>query len=198
MKKRRRRRQRRRAAIIGVLAGMGARAAPVAPLHLRHTTCNSGTQITKFILDLSYHFKLLLKEGVLHSTFADRQNGSLWNTARILIGFAHDMFQPEHYTQILACMHNMHPSTRTHTHTTPKTHNSQFRYTNHKIHLRSFLSFQTTALSSSVWSKGQLISKCPFGVIISTKIPTKKFDNFCPGGQIKKIKALISIMGYLI
>ena len=29
-------------------------------------------------------------------------------------------------------------------------------------------------------SKGQLISKCPFGVIISTKIPTKKFDNFCP------------------
>ena len=29
-------------------------------------------------------------------------------------------------------------------------------------------------------AKGQLISKCPFGVIISTKIPTKKFDNFCP------------------
>ena len=28
--------------------------------------------------------------------------------------------------------------------------------------------------------KGQLISKCPFGVIVSTKIPTKKFDNFCP------------------
>jgi hypothetical protein len=27
--------------------------------------------------------------------------------------------------------------------------------------------------------KGQLISKCPFGVIVSTKIPTKKFDNFC-------------------
>ena len=28
--------------------------------------------------------------------------------------------------------------------------------------------------------KGQLISKCPFGVIVSTKIPTKKFDKFCP------------------
>jgi dynein heavy chain 2 len=28
--------------------------------------------------------------------------------------------------------------------------------------------------------KGQLISKCPFGVILWTKIPTKKFDNFCP------------------
>ena len=32
----------------------------------------------------------------------------------------------------------------------------------------------------SVVSKGQLISKCPFGVIVSTKIPRKKFDNFCP------------------
>ena len=29
-------------------------------------------------------------------------------------------------------------------------------------------------------SKGQLISKCPFGGVVSTKIPTKKFDNFCP------------------
>ena len=28
--------------------------------------------------------------------------------------------------------------------------------------------------------KGQLISKCPFGVIVWTKIPTEKFDNFCP------------------
>ena len=28
--------------------------------------------------------------------------------------------------------------------------------------------------------KGQLISKYPFDVIVSTKIPTKKFDNFCP------------------
>ena len=30
------------------------------------------------------------------------------------------------------------------------------------------------------FTKGQLISKCPFGVIVSTKITTKKFANFCP------------------
>ena len=35
-------------------------------------------------------------------------------------------------------------------------------------------------------AKGQLVSKCPFGVIVWTKLATKKFDNFCPGGQIKK------------
>ena len=29
-------------------------------------------------------------------------------------------------------------------------------------------------------SKGQLNSKCPFGLIVSTKIPTEKFDKFCP------------------
>ena len=29
-------------------------------------------------------------------------------------------------------------------------------------------------------AKGQLISKCPFCVIVSTKIPTIFFDNFCP------------------
>ena len=28
--------------------------------------------------------------------------------------------------------------------------------------------------------KGQLISKCPFGVIVWTKIPTKKFDKYLP------------------
>jgi hypothetical protein len=28
--------------------------------------------------------------------------------------------------------------------------------------------------------KGQLISKCPFGVIVWTKRPMKKFDKFCP------------------
>ena len=32
----------------------------------------------------------------------------------------------------------------------------------------------------SIVPKGQLISKCPFGVIVSTKIPTKQFDKFCP------------------
>ena len=29
-------------------------------------------------------------------------------------------------------------------------------------------------------AKGQLISECPFGVVAWTKIPTKKFDKFCP------------------
>ena len=28
--------------------------------------------------------------------------------------------------------------------------------------------------------KGQLISKCPFGIIVWTKIPTKSFLDFCP------------------
>ena len=31
-----------------------------------------------------------------------------------------------------------------------------------------------------IFIKGQLISKCPFGVIVWTKIPTKKFDKFLP------------------
>ena len=39
-------------------------------------------------------------------------------------------------------------------------------------------------------AKGQLISKCPFGVIVWTKIPTKFFPGFLPQplkrGQIKK------------
>ena len=30
------------------------------------------------------------------------------------------------------------------------------------------------------WAKGQLIPKCPFGVIVWTKISMKKFDKFCP------------------
>ena len=50
------------------------------------------------------------------------------------------------------------------------------------------IAMTTTPLKFGIWSKnenfaetkGQLISKCPFGVIVSTKIPTKKFDNFCP------------------
>ena len=37
-------------------------------------------------------------------------------------------------------------------------------------------------------TKGQLISKCLLEKIVWTKIATKKFDNFCPGGQIKKNK----------
>ena len=37
--------------------------------------------------------------------------------------------------------------------------------------------------SGSGWNrvtKGQLISKCPFGVIVLIKIPTKNLTNFCP------------------
>ena len=33
--------------------------------------------------------------------------------------------------------------------------------------------------------KGQLISKCPCEKIVSTKIPTKKFDRFCPASFIQ-------------
>ena len=42
-------------------------------------------------------------------------------------------------------------------------------------------------------AKGQLISKSLLEKIVWTKIATKKFDNFCPGGQIKKIKTLYYI-----
>ena len=37
-----------------------------------------------------------------------------------------------------------------------------------------------TKIANSMQAKGQLISKCHLGVIVSTKIPTKIFDNFCP------------------
>ena len=40
--------------------------------------------------------------------------------------------------------------------------------------------FLTHLFSKAALTKGQLISKCPLGVIIWTKIPTKKFDKFCP------------------
>merc|ERR1719278_1757781 len=42
-------------------------------------------------------------------------------------------------------------------------------------------------------SKGQLISKRLLEKIVWTGIATKKFDNFCPGGRIKKIKTLYYI-----
>ena len=46
----------------------------------------------------------------------------------------------------------------------------------------------------NVVAKGQLISKCPFGVFKSCKKPTKFFPGFLPQplkrGQIKKIRAL--------
>ena len=34
--------------------------------------------------------------------------------------------------------------------------------------------------NKTMFSKGQLISKCPFGIIVWTKIPTKLFLDFCP------------------
>ena len=42
--------------------------------------------------------------------------------------------------------------------------------------------FLVTYFSSYVFifPKGQLISKCPFGFIVWTKLPTKLFLNFCP------------------
>ena len=55
-----------------------------------------------------------------------------------------------------------------------------------------------TKIAKSMPAKGQLISKCPFGVFKSSKKPTKFFPGFLPWplkrGQIKKIKA---IRGYL-
>ena len=39
---------------------------------------------------------------------------------------------------------------------------------------------EAVQVKEALLTKGQFISKCPFGVIVSTKIPTKKFDNFCP------------------
>ena len=39
----------------------------------------------------------------------------------------------------------------------------------------------TKTIIDYVVVKGQLTSRCPFGVIVWTKIPTKKFENFCPG-----------------
>ena len=33
---------------------------------------------------------------------------------------------------------------------------------------------------SGLTAKGQLISKCPFGIIVWTKIPAKLFLDFCP------------------
>ena len=32
----------------------------------------------------------------------------------------------------------------------------------------------------TIFVKGQVISKCPFGFIVWTKLPTKLFLNFCP------------------
>ena len=44
----------------------------------------------------------------------------------------------------------------------------------------SYQSQSVVSGRTSKVTKGQLISKCPFGVIVWTKIPTKKFDKFLP------------------
>ena len=46
--------------------------------------------------------------------------------------------------------------------------------------LISLSTYTADRLNINLAVKGQLISKCPFGFIVSTKIPTEKFDKFCP------------------
>ena len=55
------------------------------------------------------------------------------------------------------------------------------------LRVRTIISFLSTYMYWLTFSKtkGQLISKCPFGVIVWTKIPTKKFDKFCRGQIIR-------------
>jgi hypothetical protein len=50
----------------------------------------------------------------------------------------------------------------------------------HKFNFASHNHFEEQDKRYHVCGKGQLISKCPFDVIVWTKIPTKKFDKFCP------------------
>ena len=44
----------------------------------------------------------------------------------------------------------------------------------------SRLNFRAVASGEAGKAKGQLISECPFGVIVLTKIPTKILAIFCP------------------
>ena len=75
----------------------------------------------------------------------------------------------------------------------------KFGSSNPSAAVSGFIFGSKTNSESSNSNKGQIISKCLLGVIVWTKLATKKFDNFCPGCQIKKIKALfITIMGYLM
>ena len=46
-------------------------------------------------------------------------------------------------------------------------------------------------------TKGQLISRCPYGVIVWTKIPTKKFTKKSEKWSNHKIKALIIVFNTL-
>ena len=45
--------------------------------------------------------------------------------------------------------------------------------------------------------KGQLISKCPFGIIVWTKIPTKLFQDFCPEFFLASWGLSGSFLGFL-
>ena len=121
----------------------------------------------------------LLKEGVLHSTFADRQNGCLWNTTRILIGIAHDMFQPEHYTQILACMHNLHPSTRTHTlHLRHTTHNSGTQITKFILNLWCHFRPPSSSVCSRNFSRNYAIT-CSSHIFTDPESTIFFHESFC-------------------
>ena len=44
-------------------------------------------------------------------------------------------------------------------------------------------------------SKGQLISKCPFGIIVWTNIPTKLFLDFCPEYFCSFLGASLKLFG---
>ena len=61
-------------------------------------------------------------------------------------------------------------------------------YTNYILHGHAIACSHLQKSYSN--GKGQLISKRLLEKLIWTKIATKKFDNFCPGGPIKKIKPL--------
>ena len=58
--------------------------------------------------------------------------------------------------------------------------------------IRNFVKYseRSALLAHLLYTKGQLISKCPFSVIVWTKIPTKFFPGFLPWPlkrrQIKK------------
>ena len=62
-----------------------------------------------------------------------------------------------------------------------------------KISFRNCLEKTTTdSIKNHNWTfKGQLISKCPFGVIVWTKIPTKTFAKFCPTYSRAKLTIVI-------
>ena len=75
----------------------------------------------------------------------------------------------------------------------PKNNNQNSLYPKFVVQLLFSLTFNENIYFTAKYLnrivKGQLISKCLFGVIDSTKIPTKKFDNFCPR-NLKRGKSL--------